>query len=85
MHDQITSDMITSMELERARPTPVLTERDLDIVLEALGKPPYKPLREVSLKHLTYKLGFSWPWSQLEDMVNLMLWRVILNTVQTQG
>ena len=43
------------MELERPSPMPVLPEWDLGIVLEALAKPPYNPLREASLKHLTYK------------------------------
>ena len=47
-----------SMELQRPRLTPVLPQWDLDIVLEALSKPPYKPLREASLKHLTLKTVF---------------------------
>ena len=47
------SDMITSMELQRPRMTPVLLHWDLDIILEAMSKPPYVLLREVSLKHLT--------------------------------
>ena len=38
------SDMITSMELQRPRITPVLPQWDLGIVLEALSKPPYEPL-----------------------------------------
>ena len=33
--------------------TPVLPQWDLGIVLEALSKPPYEPLWEASLKHLT--------------------------------
>ena len=52
------SDMITSMELQRPRMTQVLPQWDLDIVLEALSKPPYEPLREASLKHLTLKTAF---------------------------
>ena len=52
------SDMITSMELQRPRNTPVLPQWDLGIVLKALSKPPYEPLREVSLKHLTLKTVF---------------------------
>ena len=35
--------------------TPVLPQWDLGIVLEALSKPPYEPLWEASLKHLTLK------------------------------
>ena len=31
---------------------------DLGIVLEALSKPPYEPLQEASLKHLTLKTDF---------------------------
>ena len=49
------SDMITSVESQRPRITPVVLQWDLGIVLEALSKPPYEPLREASLKHLTLK------------------------------
>ena len=52
------SDMITSMELQRPRLTPVLPQLDLGIVLEALSKPPYEPRREASFKHLTLKTVF---------------------------
>ena len=52
------SDMIMSMELQRPRLTPVLPQWDLGIVLEALSKPPYEPLREASLKHLILKTVF---------------------------
>ena len=50
--------MISSMELQRPRVTPVLLQWDLGIVLEALSKPPYEPLHEASLKHLTLKTFF---------------------------
>ena len=53
MQGKITSDMISSIELERSRPTPVLPEWDLGVILEALS-PPYEPLWEASLKQLTY-------------------------------
>ena len=52
------SDMIMSMELQRPRSTRVLPQWDLGILLEALSKPPYEPLREASLKHLTLKTVF---------------------------
>ena len=52
------SDMITSMELQRPRMTLVLPQWDLDIILEALSKPPYVLLREASLKQLTFKTVF---------------------------
>ena len=52
------SDMIPSLELQRPRITPVLPQLDLGIVLEALSKPPYEPLREASFKHLTLKTAF---------------------------
>ena len=52
------SDMIASMELQRPRVTPVLPQWDLGIVLEALSKSPYEPLREASFKHLTLKTVF---------------------------
>ena len=52
------SDMITWMELQRPRMTPVLPQWDLDMILEALSKPPYVPLREASLKHMTLKTVF---------------------------
>ena len=44
-------DMIASMELQRPRITPVLPQWDLGVVLEALSKSPYEPLREASFKH----------------------------------
>ena len=50
--------MIMSMELQRPRLTLVLPQWDLGIVPEALSKPPYEPLREASLKHLTLKTVF---------------------------
>ena len=56
--DRIISDMISSMELQRPRLMPILPEFDLGIFLEALSKPPYEPLREASLKHLTHKTVF---------------------------
>ena len=52
------SDMIMSMELQRPTLTPVLPQWDLGIVLEALSEPPYEPLREASLRHLTLKTVF---------------------------
>ena len=50
-----TSDMISSMELQRTRVTPFLPQWDLGIALGALCKSPYESLREASLKHLTLK------------------------------
>ena len=52
------SDMIALRELQRPRVTPVLPQWDLGIVLEALSKSPYEPLREALLKHLTLKTVF---------------------------
>ena len=52
------SDMIASMELQRPRATLVLSKWDLGVVLEALNKPPYEPLREASFKYLTLKMVF---------------------------
>ena len=51
--------MISSIELEipRLTCTLMLPEWDLDIVLEALSKPPYEPLREASPTHLTIHLS----------------------------
>ena len=55
---KIIPDMVMSMKLQRPRLTPVLPQWDLGIVLEALTKPPYEPLREASLKQLTLKTVF---------------------------
>ena len=52
------SDMIASMDLQRPRITPVVPQWDLGVVLEALSKSPYEPLREASFKHLTLKTVF---------------------------
>ena len=46
------------MEVQRPRLTPVLPQWDLVIVLEAVSKPSYEPLREATLKHLTFKTVF---------------------------
>ena len=54
----VVSALQHSMELQRPRFTPVLPQWDLGIVLEALSKPPYQPLREASFKHLTLKTVF---------------------------
>ena len=47
-----------SMELQRPRFTLVIPQWYLGIVLLALSKPTYEPLREASLKHLTLKTVF---------------------------
>ena len=52
------SDMITFLELQRPRLTSVLLQWDLGIVLEALSKPLYEPLKDSFLKHLTLKTAF---------------------------
>ena len=52
------SDIIMSIESERPRFILVLPQWDLGIVLEALRRPPYEPLNEASLKHLTLKRVF---------------------------
>ena len=44
--------------MQRPKLTPVLPQWDLGIVLEGLSKPPYEPLREASLKHLTLNIVF---------------------------
>ena len=61
--------MIMSMELQRPRLTLVLPQWDLGIVPEALSKPPYEPLREASLKHLTLKTGYGFRRSKLQALV----------------
>ena len=58
VQDRTVSNMISSMELQRPRLKPVLPEWDLGIVLDALSRPPYEPLQEASLKHLTRKTVF---------------------------
>ena len=50
--------MIMSIELQMPRLIPVLLQWDLGIVLEALSKTPFEPLREAFLKHLTLKTVF---------------------------
>ena len=50
--------MISSMELQSPRITPILPQWDLGIVREALSKSAYEPLKVASLKHLTFKTVF---------------------------
>ena len=58
VHGGIISDMKTLMELDRPRSSPVLQESDLGIVLQALGKLPFKALRKAYQTHLTDKKVF---------------------------
>ena len=74
------SDMLSSMEIERPRLTPVLTEKDLGFVLEALAKPPYEPLWGASLKLSTISRSSSWPWLQWKNLANFRLWFLVQNT-----
>ena len=50
--------MISSVDPERLRATPVLPECDLGVVLEALFKSPYEPLQEACPNPFTYKTVF---------------------------
>ena len=56
--DKAISKLITSVELQRPRITPVLPQWDLGIVLEALSKPHCEPLWEASFKHLIWNSVF---------------------------
>ena len=60
------SDMISSMELQRPRITPVLPQWDLGVVLEALSKSPYESLREAFFNHFTLKTVFLLAMSSAE-------------------
>ena len=53
VQDRIIFGMMSSLESQRPRLMPILPEWDLGIVLDVFRKPPYEPLWEVSLKHLT--------------------------------
>ena len=50
--------MIASVVLRKPGITPVLPQWNFGIVLEALSKPPYEPLQEASLNHLTLETVF---------------------------
>ena len=63
--------MLSSIEIERPRLTPVLTERDLGFVLEALAKPPYEPLVGASLKLSTHKPVFLLAMASVEKRSKL--------------
>ena len=52
------SDMISSMELQRPRITPVLPQWGLGVVLEVLSKSPYESLQEAFFNHFTLKTVF---------------------------
>ena len=61
---------VVDVHLSTVSPAQQSHSQAQDDVLEALSKPPYEPLREASLKHLTLKKFSSWPWIQPEDAVN---------------
>ena len=66
---------VLRLKLSQLKLTPVLPQWDLGIVLEALSKPPYEPLRDASLQHLTLKTVFLLAMasggrsSELQDLV----------------
>ena len=68
------------MELEKPNPTPVLKEWELGVVLEALSRPPYEPLLEVSLKHQTYKTVLLLAVALVGRRCELGLWYFIPST-----
>ena len=74
VQDRIMSDMISFMDLERPRATPVLADWGLGCP-GSLCKTPYEPLPEASLKHLTHKTVFllalasAWRCSELQALV----------------
>ena len=46
----------------------------LGVILEALSKAPYEPLRKASLEHLTYKIVFLLAISRQEDIESFRHW-----------
>ena len=46
---------------------------NLSLVLYQLTKAPFESLKEASLKHLTFKTVFCWPWVQVNAGVRSML------------
>lgn len=52
------SRLLTSFYRDKPRSSNSLVPWDLRVVLDTLAKPPYEPLSQITLKHLTYKTVF---------------------------
>jgi hypothetical protein len=60
--DTILTNLLKGMEKEAPPPKSRIPEWNLNVVLEALSKPPFEPLNEVDIKHLTFKTVFLVAW-----------------------
>ena len=60
--EQILQDLMRGLQKVARPPRAVVPAWDLNVILEALSKPPFEPLNEVNLKHLTWKTVFLVAW-----------------------
>ena len=60
--DTVLTNLIKGLQKEAPPPKSRVTAWNLNVILEALGKPPFEPLNEVDIKHLTYKTIFLVAW-----------------------
>jgi len=60
--DPVLQDLMRGLQKEAPPPRTAVPAWDLNVVLEALSKPPFEPLNEVDLQHLTFKTVFLVAW-----------------------
>ena len=60
--DTILTNLVKGMEKEAPPPKSRIPAWNLNVVLEALSRPPFEPLNEVDIKHLTFKTVFLVAW-----------------------
>ena len=60
--DENLTRLLDSFHRDRPKGRRDIPSWNLSLVLHQLTKAPFKPIKEASLKHLTFKTVFCWPW-----------------------
>ena len=72
--DENLTYLLDSFHRDRPKGQSGIPSRNLSLVLHQLAKAPFEPLKEASLKHLTFKtVSTFWPWVQANAGVRSML------------
>ena len=64
--------LLESFHRDRPKGRRGIPSWNLSLVLHQLTKAPFEPLREASLKHLTFKSSSFWPWALAKEGVRSM-------------
>ena len=71
--DENLARLLDSFHRDRPKGRRGIPSWNLSLVLHQLTKAPFEPLKEASLKHLTFKTFFCWPWVLVNAGVRSML------------